>query len=273
MFNQIFGEGEAKRVSKWIIVSLALLSLFLLVQVFIGFKRLPSVGREVYPQSTITVNGEGEAFAIPDIASFNFSVTEIGNTVAEAQEKLDEKINKALSAVRESGVEEKDIKTTSYNVYPKYEWEQQYCIAMVGVVCPPGRNVLKGYEVSQTVTVKVRDTEKAPDLVTKIGAVGVANISGLEFTVDNRDEFIAQARNEAIEKAREQAKNLSKQLGVKLGKMLYFNESGNYMPMPYYGEMGMGGDMLKSSVAPARAELPQGETRIVSQINITYEVK
>lgn len=272
MLDQFLGVGGAQKITKWVVISLALLSMFLLVQVFIGLKRLPTVGREVYPQSTITVSGEGEAFAIPDIATFNFSVTEIGDTVAEAQEKLDQKMNKALSAVRESGVEEKDIKTTNYNVYPKYEWEQQYCIAMVGVVCPPGRNVLKGYEVSQTITIKVRDTEKAPDLVTKIGASGVSNISGLEFTVDDRDEFIAQARNEAIEKAREQAKNLSKQLGVKLGKMLYFNESGNYMPMPYYGEMGMGGDMVRSAV-PAKAELPQGETRIVSQINITYEVK
>ncbi len=273
MLDQFLGVGSGQKITKWLVISLVLFSIFLFVQVLIGFKKLPSVGKEVYPQSTITVSGEGEAFAIPDIATFNFSIIEVGGTVAEAQEKLDEKMNRALSAVRESGVEERDIKTTNYNVYPKYEWEQQYCIAMVGVVCPPGRNVLKGYEVNQTITVKVRDTDKAPDLVTKIGSTDVSNISGLEFTVDNREEFIAKAREEAISKAKEQAKELSKQLGVRMGKMLYFNESGNYMPMPYYGEMGMGGDMLKSSVAPVRAELPQGETRIMSQVSITYEVK
>ena len=139
MLDQFFGSSSGQRITKWLVIALVLLSIFLFVQVLLGFKKLPSVGNEVYPQSTITVSGDGEAFAIPDVATFNFSFVEMGATVAEAQEKLDEKINKALSAVRESGVEERDINTTNYNVYPKYEWEQQYCIAMAGVVCPPGK--------------------------------------------------------------------------------------------------------------------------------------
>lgn len=274
MFNQVFGEVEAKRIGKWMAISLVLLSAFLLFKVITDIKRLPTVGREIYPQSTITVSGKGEAYAIPDIATFNFSVTEVGDTVKQAQEKLDQKINAALSDVREAGVEDKDIKTTSYNVYPKYEWEQAYCIQMVGAVCPQGKNVLQGYEVSQTVTVKVRDTEKAADLVTKVGAVNVSNISGLEFTVDNREEFVAEAREEAITKAKEQAEVLADQLGVRLGRVLYYNDNSGY-PMPYYAE-GKGGGMMDaavSSVAPMRAELPTGESKITADISITYEIK
>src|SRR3989344_2454696 len=103
MFNQFFGEEGSKRVSKWTAISLMLLSVFLLVKVIGDFKRLPNVGREVYPQSTISVSGSGEAYAIPDIATFNFSVTEVGSTVKQAQEKADGKIDKALGTVRESG--------------------------------------------------------------------------------------------------------------------------------------------------------------------------
>lgn len=268
MFNQFLGEEGSRRVTKWIGVSLMLSSVFLLVKIIADVKKLPKVGNEIYPQSTIMVSGEGEAYAIPDIATFNFSVTELADTVKEAQGKLDEKINKALAAVRESGVEDKDIKTTGYNVYPKYEWEQIYCIT---TPCPAGKNVLKGYEVSQTVTVKVRETEKAADLVTKVGAVNVSNISGLEFTVDDREKYEAQAREEAIVKAKAEAKLLAKQLGVRLVKMISFNEEGAY-PM-YYAE-GMGGaDMVKSSAAPARAELPTGETKITSRVNIVYEIR
>ncbi|MEK7116968.1 MAG: SIMPL domain-containing protein [Patescibacteria group bacterium] len=278
MFNQFFGEEEAKRMSKLIAISLMTLSLFLLVKVIEDFKRLPNVGREIYPQSTIMVSGSGEAYAIPDIATFNFSVVEIGDTVKQAQEKADAKINKALAAVRESGIEDKDIKTTGYNVYPKYEWSQRPCplgISSNGMMypCPAGKNILTGYEVNQTITVKVRDTEKAADLVTKIGAVGVENISNLEFSVDDREKYVAEARSEAIAEAKTKAKELAKQLGVKLGKIIYYNENGNY-PI-YYGMEGKGGgaDMMTSSVAPARAELPQGETKITSEISITYEIK
>jgi uncharacterized protein YggE len=286
MFNQFLGEEGAKRVSKWTAISLMLLSAFLLMKVIADFKRLPSVGREVYPQSTIVVSGTGEAYAIPDIATFSFSVVETGTTVKQAQEKSDAKINKALAAVRDSGVADKDIKTTGYNVYPKYDYLNASCpqpaplnyssgpsgVSSSAVVyCPPGKQVLNGYEVDQTITVKVRDTSKVGDLVTKIGAASVSNISGIEFTVDNREQFVTQARAAAITEAKAKAKVLAKQLGVHLGSILSYNENGNY-PI-YYGVNGKGGaDMAVSSVAPA-AQLPTGETKITSDVSITYEIK
>ncbi len=269
MFNQILGD-EQKRVGKWASISLLLLSAFLLVQVVIGFKKLPNIGKEIYPQSTIMATGSGEAFAIPDVASFSFTITEASEDVASAQKLLDEKIAKALEAVRASGVEDKDIKTTSYNVYPKYEWNQVTCIAYP---CPQGKNELIGYEVTETILVKVRDTSKAGDLVSKVGATNVSNISGLEFTIDDREKYVAEARKQAIEEAKAEAKVLAKQLGVKLGKMLYYTDNGGY-PVSYYGEMGMGGaGDMKAVSAPARAELPTGETKITANITITYEIK
>jgi len=270
MFNQLFGEEGAKRVSKWTAISLVLLSAFLLVKTVGDLKRLSNIGKEVYPQSTIMVSGSGEAYAVPDIASFSFSVVETGGTVKQAQEKVDAKINKALVAMREGSVEEKDIKTTGYNVYPKYEWSEIRCITYP---CPTGKNILVGYEVNQTILVKIRDTEKAGDLVTKVGAVGVSNISNLEFSVDDREEYVAQAREEAIAEAKSKAKELAKQLGVRLGKMMYYNENGNYPIYGYAEGKGGGMDMAVSSIAPRVAELPTGETKITSDITITYEIK
>ena len=271
MFNQFMEQDNMKKVFKWAAFSLMFFAVFLLVKIVTDLKRLPTAGREVYPQSTITVTGKGEAYAIPDIATFMFTTTEVGDTVSQAQEKSDLKINKALSAIREAGIEENDIKTTNYGVYPKYEWEDVYCIQSVTTPCPRGKNVLKGYEVTQSVSVKVRDTEKAADLVTKVGATGVSSIGGLEFTVDDREKYVVEAREEAIKKAKEQAKVLSKQLGVRLGKILYYNDNSG---LPFYGE-GMGGDMIKSAAtfAPPKADLPQGETKITSEISITYEIK
>jgi uncharacterized protein YggE len=268
MFNQFFGE-ESKKVSKWVVFSLMIFSVFLLVKVLADFKKLPNIGKEIYPQSTIMVSGKGEAYAIPDIASFSFSVTEASESVESAQKMLDEKISKALDVLKQAEVAEKDIKTTGYNVYPKYEWNEVRCFAYP---CPVGKNELVGYEVSQSITVKVREVKKVGDLVSKIGAVNVSSISGVEFTVDNREEYVAKAREEAITEAKAKAKILAKQLGVRLGKIMYYSDNNNY-PV-YYGEgIGGGRDMMISSVAPAKAELPQGETKITSEVSITYEIK
>ena len=267
MFNQILGEEGAKRITKWGAISLICLSVFLLVKILTDLKKLPNAGREIYPHSTIMVLGEGEAFAIPDIASFTFSVTEISESVESAQGLLDAKITKALAVLKDAKIEEKDIKTTNYNVYPKYEYSQIVCITYS---CPQGKNELVGYEVSQSITVKVRKVDQAGGLVSSIGAVNVSNISGVEFTVDDREKYVKEAREEAISKAKEEAKILAKQLGVRLGKMLYYTDNSGY-PGPYYDMEGSA--EMKSSIVPARAELPQGETKITSNVSITYEIR
>jgi hypothetical protein len=58
MFNQIFGETEGRRIAKWTGMVLVLLSVFLLVKVISDLRRMPNIGKEVYPQSTIMVTGE-----------------------------------------------------------------------------------------------------------------------------------------------------------------------------------------------------------------------
>ncbi len=286
MLNQYFGEEGAKRISQWIFISLVFLSIFLLANVLIDFKRLPNVGKEVYPQSTISVSGTGEAYAIPDIATFSFSVTENDKTIKAAQDKANQKINDALAAVRASGVADKDIQTTGYNVYPKYEYSSSICprpptptmdstgggvSGGVAIYCPPGKQILTGYEVDQTITVKVRDTSKVGDLVTKVGALAVSSISGIEFSVDNREQYVAQARAQAITDAKDKAKELAKELGVRLGSILSYNENGSN-PI-YNSAMGLGGTDMKSLAVPAVAEVPTGENKITSDVSITYEIK
>ena len=288
MLNQYFGE-ESKRISKWVVISLVIFSSFLLVKVLADLVRLPNVGKETYPQSTIVVSGAGDAYAIPDIAAFSFSVVETDKTVKQAQDKANQKINDALAAVRASGVADKDIQTTGYNVYPKYDYQSAVCpqplrmnvssgVTASGSVgtdaisyCPPGKQVLTGYEVDQTITVKVRDTSKVGDLVTKVGAIAVSNISGIEFSVDNREQYVAQARTKAIIEAKAKAKELAKELGVKLGSIISYNESGS---SPIYYGMGVKSlDVSASSIAPAVAELPTGQNKITSDVSITYEIK
>src|SRR3989344_2117468 len=276
-------ESQRKNLFNAVLATFIFLAVFLCIKAIVSLKEYSYVGRGVYPTNVITVSVTGEVLAIPDTASFSFSVVEESKTVQDAQSKASKKMNSIIEALKTMGVEEKDIKTTSYNSYPKYDYTTYPCIQPLPAVqadsgeassisypCRPGKNVLTGYEVSQSITVKVRKTEDAGKVLTKVGDLGASNISGLDFVVDDADKVQAEARDKAITDAKEKAKVLSKSLGIKLKRIVNFYEQGNG-PI-YYGkamEAGMGGDVAVS-VPP---QIPTGENKITSNVSITYEVE
>ncbi|MCA9366366.1 SIMPL domain-containing protein, partial [Candidatus Kaiserbacteria bacterium] len=121
--------------------------------------------------TTIMVEGQGEVMAKPDIGQFSFSVMAEGADAVTAQDKSAESINAIVAYLSDNGVEEKDIKTQNYYLNPKYRYEERVCPA-INSYCPPGDRVLDGYEVSQTIVVKVRDLDKAGGLISGVGERG-----------------------------------------------------------------------------------------------------
>lgn len=254
----------------WKVASLVgiVLAIFLAVLSVDGIKGI-GVDDPVY--NSISVNGTGESVVIPDIATFSFGVTEVADTVAEAQSQASDRINASLTAVKDSGIDEKDIKTISYSINPKYEYTGANCNELR---CTPGVRTLTGYEVSQSVQVKIRDLKKAGNIFTAIGALNVQNVSGLSFSIDDIEKVKADARAKAIADAQSKAKILAKQLGVRLVKITGFYDN-NSNPIYYGRGEDAGGDMmtLKASSAPIAPEIPIGEQEISSNVTITYEIK
>lgn len=250
---------------------LALLAVLVLLSLFLVAKTWDAAfGRDQFdPINTITVTGMGEASAVPDIAQINFTVTESAATVKEAQDNATKKTDAALGAVKKLGVADKDVKTASYNVSPKYEYQSP---------CPPGAMCtssivsgtprIVGYDVSQSVEVKVRDTTKAGDVLQALGTLGVQNISGPNFMVDDDNGVKNEARAKAIADARAKAKELAKELGVSLGKVVSYSEGGNYPMAAYTKSSGMMDARLES--APT---LPVGENTSNMTVNVTYEIR
>lgn len=249
-----------------VLAVLVLLALFLFVQTLQGFMQLRYVGSGIPPTNTISVEGTGEVFAVPDIARISFSVQFEAETVAAAQEQAATVSNEAVNYVQQQGVAEADIQTTGYNVYPQYTYVETACAP--GVPCPRGERQLRGYEVEQRVSVKVRDTEQVGALLAGLGNIGVQNISGPNFTIDDPDAVQKEAREEAIAEAQEKARELAKELNVRLVRVVGFWENNDFY-QPQYAEsrsLGMGGDMVVPSIPP-------GENEIRSRVNITYEIR
>ncbi len=257
-----------QNIFKYVPVLAIALSAFLIVQTVGVVKSYRYIGGENVPSNVITVSGEGEVFAPADIASFTFSVQTNASTVALAQEMATEAIDSALTKLKDLGIEDRDIKTLDYSVYPKYEYDQVIC---TDFRCPPSSQRLVGYEVNQTISVKVRNVEKAGNILGSLGDTGVTNVSGLSFTIDDEDALNREARKMAIEDAREKAEELAKDLGVRLVRIISFSEGGNgYYPAVYRTEaLGMGG----GADAKAEPQIPVGENKIISNVTITYEIR
>jgi uncharacterized protein YggE len=247
--------------------ALGILALFLLVKTF---DALALYGQGQNPQiNTITVTGEGKSTATPDIAKLSFTVQEQATDVKSAQDAAAKKANDAIASLSGFGIADKDVKTTDYTVQPQYA-SQPAVPCYAGQICSHAMvqsNKITGYQVTQSVEVTVRDTAKVGDVLTKLGALGVQNISGPNFSVDDDQGVMSDARANAIKNAHDKAKELAKELGVSLGEVVsYSDQSG---PIPYtYAKGGMAMDSAVQS-----PNLPVGQDERTVVVSVTYRIK
>lgn len=265
--HEYFDHEEVKRFFKLAAVAVLLLAVFLAVETLSAFKDLRSPNEA---RSTIVVTGEGEAFATPDIANFTYSVSADGDSVGEAQSIVTEKTDTILEALKELGVEEKDIRTTDYSVYPKYIYESTVCSP--GFYCPQGRQVPDGYTVSHSVSVKVRNTDDAGKALALVGENGATNVSSLMFTIDDPNSISEEARSLAISDAKAKAEVLADSLGVSLGRIVDFNDN-TYNPWPYAVRNAGGSFAVSEDAAMPSPTIPTGENKVTSNVTITYEIR
>ncbi len=207
--------------------------------------------------NTISFTGEGKVSVKPDIAKVNFAIVTQALTSKEAQNANSPKSKAVTDFLKRQGVEEKDIKTSAYNISPQYNYPRS------------GTPEIKGYQVSQSFEVKIRNLDKTNTILDGLVSAGANNINNLGFSTDNPDKIQAEARAKAIADAKQKAHDLEKQLGVSLGKIVNFSENtGGYpYPVPMYAKDmdGMGGGVVP--------EIPTGENEIKVNITITYQIK
>lgn len=248
-------------------VALGVLALFLLASTIGELKGLRFIGSGVAATNSISVSGDGEVFAVPDTATFSITIQEEAKEVKDAQGVATKKGNDIIAYLKKEGIDEKDIQTTDYSVYPQYDYTNSACTRDY---CPPGKQVLRGFQVSQTLTVKVRDTKKAGDLLSGVGTRGVSSVSGLSFTIDDQDALEAEARDKAIAKAKAKAEVLAESLGVRIVRVVGFSEGGG--GQMYYAKAMTMDAMGGAESAPA-PEIPVGQNKIISNVTVTYEIR
>lgn len=238
-----------------------LLNLTLVVVILVGFSLSGVLRNQVSQARTISVSAEGKVKAVPDIAMVSFSVVSEGKDPKVLQEENTRKMNAAIAFVKAQGIPEKDIQTQQYSLNPNYRWIPEM-----------NKQQWDGYTLTQSVTVKIRDFAKVSSVLAGLPGLGVNQLSGPNFQVEDPEKYLNDAREEAFMKARAKVDAMARQNGVHIRRVVTFSEGGGSYPIMYDMAMkaevgGMGGAPL-----PPQPTIQPGEQDVTVQVSVTYEI-
>ncbi len=215
---------------------------------------LPIAVTQTQKMTTFDVSGEGRVVVVPDEATLQLGVTDQGRNLKTVQQSINMKMEQVGKSLKGMGIDDKDIKTTGYNVYPDYQEEGLY-------------------RAQASLSVKIHDLDKVSDALDLVGSLGLDNVSGPSFGLSEElsEKTTREAREEAIEKAKTKASELAELSGMKLGRIVNISEGsmGGY-PVPMYSR-----DMAVSSTMEAKVETPveAGSSEVVVSVTLSYETR
>jgi len=207
-------------------------------------------------QKTISLTGAGTASATANEATIRMGVEVTRDSAAEAISDNAESMVEVIDALLLLGISEDDVQTTSYSVYPQYDWTED------------GR-VLLGYTVTNMVQVTVKDLDIVGDVIDAAGSVGANRMDGISFGLS--DAQMQELKNTAyilaLGDATDKADLIAETLGLTISGVQSVTES-SYVPARTYVETAeMGGDMVMS-----RAPTPiiSGDLSVSVNVHIVF---
>ena len=206
---------------------------------------------------TVNVTGAGQANLIPDIAYIYVGAHTEKPTASDALKENNAQTQQIIAALKKSGIDAKDIRTTNFSIYPQDKYDPQ-------TNQPTGE---KTYVVDNTVYVTVRKIDKLGDLLDTLVSSGANTINSIQFDVANKTDAIKQARADAVKDAQKQAQELADAAGVTLGEVQSISFYDN-MPGPVYDGKGGGG-----AVAAAAVPIQAGQLTFTVSVSVTYAIK
>jgi uncharacterized protein YggE len=218
----------------------------------------PAFADEARMQRTITLSGHGETRTAPDMAFVTSGVVSQGATAAEALAANTQTMNGLFAALKDAGIAEKDIQTSNFSVQPRYDFGNG--------TAPPK---LTGYEVSNLVTITVRQLAGLGPLLDRLVSSGSNQIQGIGFQVSQPDAALDAARQLAAADATRKAKVYAAAMGVDLGKVVSISEGFAQPPQPPLLRAGP----MMADAAAAPVPVAAGEQSMSVDVTVTWEIR
>ena len=204
--------------------------------------------------ATITVTGSASVTLKADYAQVSVGVSTTAETVQKASEENNAAIFTVIEALKEAGIAEEDIATSNYSVHAEYDYSSF------------GGQKLTGYNVTNQLTVIIRDMEHIGATLDKATAAGANSIYNLQFLSTKADEAQDEATVYAVQDAMRRAKLLADAAGLKLGgiKSISDSSSGWVVSTRTYSS--------KLDAAAGNSILPD-DTSVSASVTIVFELK
>lgn len=220
----------------------------------------PAVASAADPAKTprIVVSGEGESAVKPDIAMLSLSVMREAKTARAALDANNDAMAAVIAAMKAAGIAERDLQTAGIQINPRYNYTNKADGSQEAE--------LVAYQVTNTLSVRVRDIDKTGDILDKAVTLGVNQGGGISFTNENPAAALTEARKKAVADAIAKAKTLAEAAGASVGRVLEITDQ-TFSP----GPVSMNAKMLDA----ARSAVPieSGENTYNVQVNVTFELK
>ena len=204
---------------------------------------------------TITVTGQGEAAAAPDMAVLSIGVRTDGATAAAALRENSAAMNETIAKLKDLGVADRDIQTSGLSINPRYDYERNR-----------SNPTLIGYTASNSLTVKLRDLNSAGEVIDQAVSSGANSLGGISFTFADPKPLQDDARKDAVARARAKAELLTDAAGVRLGPVLTIHDGHAAAPSPRPVMARM--EAMSDTSVPLQA----GESVITANVTIIYEI-
>lgn len=209
-------------------------------------------------EAVIVVSGEGEARLAPDMAVMNLAVVKQAETAGQALSDNNSAMAAVLEDLKGAGIAERDLQTSGFSIAPQYRQDKTES----GSFEPP---VIVGYQVTNGLTVRIRDLAKLGDIIDRSVRLGINQGGDISFTNDDPASAVTEARKAAMQEALDKAKTLTDAAGVSLGRVIEISENfARPMPAPMMYRATMAKEM--SDAVP----IASGENTYTVTVNVTF---
>ena len=202
----------------------------------------------------VTVVGHSEVKGRPDTATIQIGVETEAPAAKDALAKNTDQAQAIQAKLKDLGVAEQDMQTSNFNIYPTYATD--------------GRQIT-GYHVSNSVIVKIRDLDKAGNLLDQVVQAGANSINSINFSVDDPNALLSQARTQAMQDAHARADQLAKAGGAAVGDVLTITENVGSQPPPPVMYAAPAADAGQSKAVPVQP----GEQSFSIDVQVTFALR
>ena len=215
------------------------------------------------------INGTGSIKQKQEIIEVNIAIESRDKQIINATNVVNKNISKIIQIAEEIGIEKDQIVTSEFSITPVTRWVEKK-----DEFGEYGESQIIAYKVYNSVIVTSEDKDNITTFIDRanLETGNSFRVNNIRFKAKFNDENKVLAREKAVEDALEKADFYEKELGIKLGKIISFEE---FQPGLPANKSSYDMPMMRMSAAEAMpsTELFAGESEIVSEIYIGFEIE